>query len=204
MQNALVSQQNIEPLLKVNEQRHSLINRHIIRLCVGMVFFGLLCVGVGLSIGYLTYWIVNDSGMSEYEYIPAQLLRSFQVLLPGSIVPWIPHERRDPPKKWVICDGRLIETGPWKGSKTPNLTGHFLIGSVLSEVIVPPPPPDSQADFDKNNPPAQVIMMVMIIMMMIITMKMIMMMMVIIIPPHRRSRCSFSRRVVTAKLMATA
>ena len=74
MKNALVSQQNIEPWHKVNEQRHSLTNRHIVRLCVGLAFFGLLCVGVGLSIGYLTYWIVNDSGMSEYEYIAAQLL----------------------------------------------------------------------------------------------------------------------------------
>ena len=33
------------------------------------------------------------------------------VMLPGSIVPWIPQDKSDPPKKWVICDGRNITTG---------------------------------------------------------------------------------------------
>ena len=50
-------------------------------------------------------------------------------MVPGTIVAWAPsNDYEKPPNKWVICDGRLIEKGPWKGNKTPDLTGAFLIG----------------------------------------------------------------------------
>ena len=48
---------------------------------------------------------------------------------PGTIVAWAPHEGyREPPNKWVICDGSPIKKGPWEGRNTPNLMGAFLIG----------------------------------------------------------------------------
>ena len=48
---------------------------------------------------------------------------------PGTIVAWAPHgDYKNPPNKWVICDGSPIETGPWKGNNTPNLMDAFLIG----------------------------------------------------------------------------
>ena len=75
-------------------------------------------------------------------------------MLPGSIVPWIPQNKGDPPKKWVICDGRNITTGPWKGQQTPDMTGHFLLGANIDDVIVPADQPEGEANFNKNNPNA--------------------------------------------------
>ena len=75
-------------------------------------------------------------------------------MLPGSIVPWIPHDKSDPPKKWVICNGSEITTGPWKGQKTPNMTGHFLLGAKIDDVIVEANQQPGKANFNKNNPNA--------------------------------------------------
>ena len=75
-------------------------------------------------------------------------------MLPGSIVPWIPQDNSDPPKKWVICDGRMITTGPWKGQKTPDMKGHFLLGADIEDVKVPANQPEGTANFNKNNPKA--------------------------------------------------
>ena len=48
---------------------------------------------------------------------------------PGTIVAWAASEPySEPPNKWVICDGRPIEGGPWKGKETPDLRGAFLMG----------------------------------------------------------------------------
>lgn len=75
-------------------------------------------------------------------------------MLPGSIVPWIPQTESDPPKKWVICDGRNITTGPWRGQQTPDMRGHFLLGASIDEVIVPANQQPGEANFNKNNPSA--------------------------------------------------
>ena len=55
---------------------------------------------------------------------------------PGTIVAWARSDDYEkPPNKWVICDGRLIETGPWKNKITPDLTGAFLIGGAQKLVL---------------------------------------------------------------------
>ena len=77
------------------------------------------------------------------------------MLLPGSIVPWIPHDNSTPPAKWVVCDGSEITTGPWRGQKTPNMTGHFLLGASRQDVIVEANQPKGEANFNRNNPEAK-------------------------------------------------
>ena len=48
---------------------------------------------------------------------------------PGTIVAWAASKPySEPPNKWVICNGTEIKEGPWKGKKTPDLRGAFLIG----------------------------------------------------------------------------
>ena len=55
---------------------------------------------------------------------------------PGTIVAWVQvGDDDEPPNKWVICDGRKIDQGPWEGKMTPNLTGAFLIGGKQQLVI---------------------------------------------------------------------
>ena len=46
---------------------------------------------------------------------------------PGTIVAWVPNDDGIP-HKWVLCDGKEITKGEWKGRKTPNLMDSFLIG----------------------------------------------------------------------------
>ena len=77
------------------------------------------------------------------------------MLLPGSIVPWIPHDNSTPPAKWVVCNGSQITTGPWKGQKTPNMTGHFLLGASREDVIVEANQEEGEANFNRNNPDAK-------------------------------------------------
>ena len=40
---------------------------------------------------------------------------------------WVPNDDGIP-HKWVLCDGKEITKGEWKGKKTPNLMNAFLIG----------------------------------------------------------------------------
>ena len=40
---------------------------------------------------------------------------------------WVPNDDGIP-HKWVLCDGKEITKGEWKGRKTPNLMDSFLIG----------------------------------------------------------------------------
>ena len=57
----------------------------------------------------------------------------------GTILSWVDRPSNgvshvvDIPKGWVVCDGREIPEGIWKGSKTPNLNdeGRFLRGGSL-------------------------------------------------------------------------
>ena len=56
----------VEDDKKVNNQRNQLTKRRIIILSVALAVFGLLCVGAGACIAYLSYWIHFDSGMSKY------------------------------------------------------------------------------------------------------------------------------------------
>lgn len=58
--------EEVEDDKKVNNQRNKLTKRHIIGLSVALAVFGLLCVGAGAGIAYLSYWIHVDSGMSKY------------------------------------------------------------------------------------------------------------------------------------------
>ena len=76
------------------------------------------------------------------------------MLLPGSIVPWIPQDNSPPPAKWVVCDGSKITTGPWRGQKTPDMRGHFLLGASREEVIVKANQEEGEAEFNRNNPDA--------------------------------------------------
>ena len=76
------------------------------------------------------------------------------MLLPGSIVPWIPQDNSTPPAKWVVCDGSNITTGPWRGQKTPDMRGHFLLGASREDVIVKANQAEGEAEFNKNNPDA--------------------------------------------------
>ena len=46
----------------------------------------------------------------------------------------------------------IITTGPWKGRKTPDMTGHFLLGAKIGDVIVPAN--NNTANFNRNNPDA--------------------------------------------------
>ena len=48
----------------------------------------------------------------------------------------------------------IITTGPWKGQKTPNMTGHFLLGAKINDVIVEANQLPGKANFNKNNPDA--------------------------------------------------
>ena len=48
----------------------------------------------------------------------------------------------------------MITTGPWKGQKTPDMKGHFLLGADIEDVKVPANQPEGTANFNKNNPKA--------------------------------------------------
>merc|ERR1712126_206667 len=61
----------------------------------------------------------------------------------GTILPWVnrPSTRASHyekiPDGWVVCDGRVILNGVWKGSQTPNLNGEgrFLRGGSLADAL---------------------------------------------------------------------
>ena len=119
---------------KMNYGMHNWTRRHFWALHI-LTF--LLAVSCSWS---LLFWINIHSGISmkETQLIGSQLQKVFFAIEmePGTIVAWAPNEDfRKPPNKWVICDGRLIEEGPWKDRKTPDLTGAFLIGGTQKLVL---------------------------------------------------------------------
>ena len=61
---------------------------------------------------------------------PSAESAQFKKLPVGTILPWYPYEKNPkPPKGWIIPDGRVIQNGPLKGRKAPNLTDdRFLMG----------------------------------------------------------------------------
>ena len=54
---------------------------------------------------------------------------------PGTIVAWVPlNQDSEPPEKWQICDGSIIESGDYEGKHTPDLRNKFLIGKNRDQV----------------------------------------------------------------------
>jgi len=58
----------------------------------------------------------------------------------GTILPWVPKldssgEILPLPHGWVFCNGSSITEGPWSGLLSPNLTGMFLRGGDINNVL---------------------------------------------------------------------
>ena len=63
----------------------------------------------------------------------------------GTIVAWTPRPNRDSydevslPNGWIVCDGRIIDAGIWKGKRTPDLNEErrFLRGGSHGNALSP-------------------------------------------------------------------
>ena len=53
----------------------------------------------------------------------------------GTIVAWLPPSSSPPPQGWLPADGSTIPEGPWKGQRTPNLTGRTLVGAPGQQAV---------------------------------------------------------------------
>ena len=71
------------------------------------------------------------------------LLANLDAFPLGTILPWVnrptigtSHFENVPADGWVVCDGRVIPDGIWKGAKSPNLNGEgrFIRGGSLEQV----------------------------------------------------------------------
>merc|ERR1719320_1311655 len=86
-------------------------------------------------VGVLQYQVFCDMDGEGYEDVPEYPQPDSSSPL-GTIAAWVSKpasetdQASDIPPGWVMCNGSLIERGPWRGSLTPDLNsgGHFLRG----------------------------------------------------------------------------
>jgi hypothetical protein len=88
-----------------------------------------------------TSTVYCDLSKGGYTSVPEDTQLSSDSPL-GTISAWLPRSDNSEtnyalPDGWLPCDGRMIEKGPWKGGKTPDLNtdGRFLRGGTEETVL---------------------------------------------------------------------
>ena len=122
------SSENIEEKEAVNDTKHNWTRRHFWALHIATFVIAFSASAA------LIFWLNDYSGISMVNSF-ANFFNTFLEPVPGTIVAWVPLDKTsEPPNKWVICDGREVEEGDWKGRLTPDLTNKFLIGQKKDDV----------------------------------------------------------------------